>query len=530
MEESFFQVETLVIELLLIISLVAIAVQRLRVPYTVALVTVGLSLSLLEPVIGVKIELELLPELILALLVPPLIFEAAFSLNLRELRYNLVPILLLAVPGVIITMVIVALLIASVTSLPISLAMVFGALIAATDPVAVIALFRTLRVPKRLAVMIEGESLLNDGTAIVVFNVMLGIALTNHFSLGESLVDFVQVVAGGLAVGLAGGLLVAWIIAQVDNHLIETTLTTVLAFGAYLIAERLHYSGVLAVVAAGLVNGNFGSRGMSPTTRIILTSFWEYFAFLANSFIFLLIGVRVNIAALLNAWQPILWAIVAVVIARVIVVYGVGFITRRFTEAIPINWQHVFVWGGLRGAISLALVLSLPSTLGEDRDLLTVMAFGVVLFTLYIQGSTIGPLLRRLKIISVSESGLEYERRHARLSVVQAGLKHLDSLHQRGLVSAYTWESLKPALTDQASMLAESVRDLLREDPELAHEDMNAAQREILRAQRSALLEMRHEGLISDETLEHIGVEIDTMLSDTGTLDLTETAEITEEK
>ena len=248
--QQFLTTETLIIELLLIASLVAIVVRRLHIPYTVALVVVGLLLTAQS-----NVSIELTPELILALFVPPLVFEAAFHLKLTELRQNLVTILVLAVPGVILTTMIVAGMLTLGTSLSLPVALVFGALIAATDPVAVVALFRLLGVPKRLSVLIEGESLLNDGTALVLFNLMLAVALTGKFNLFSSLVEFVQVAAGGIVVGLVLGWAISRLIARIDDYLIEITLTTVLAYGTYLVAEQLHFSGVLAVVAAGLITG-----------------------------------------------------------------------------------------------------------------------------------------------------------------------------------------------------------------------------------------------------------------------------------
>ena len=202
----------------------------------------------------------------------------------------------------------------------------------------------------------------------------------------------------GGVIGLALGWIVSRIIARLDDYLIETTLTTTLAFSSYLIADRLNFSGVLAVVAAGLMLGNLGPQGMSPTTRIVIFNFWEYVAFVANSLIFLLIGLSINVEALLTYWQPILWAILAVLIARVIVVYGLSWMGNKVEEPLPLAWRHILGWGGLRGAISLALALSLPVSLGLNRDLLRVMAFGVVLFTLLVQAMTMKPLLRFLKI------------------------------------------------------------------------------------------------------------------------------------
>lgn len=507
--DAITELEKIIIELLLVISLVAIVVQYLRVPYTVALVTGGLILGFVEP-----LPVELTSELILAFFVPPLIFEAAFHLDFRELRENMRFLLALAVPGVILTMLIVGYMLTWTTALPLVTALVFGALVAATDPVSVIALFRTLGVPKRLTALVEGESLLNDGTAIVVFNVVLAIALTGHLDIGASVVDFIKVVVGGVGVGLLLGWLTANLIARVDNHLIETTLTTVLAYGSYLLAEQFHFSGVLAVVTAGIINGDIGPRGMSPTTRIILSNFWEYAAFLANSLIFLLIGLQIRIPALLEFWQPILAAIVAVLVARLIVVYGLSQMIRR-GEPVPLAWRHVLAWGGLRGAISLALALSLPIQLGfANREQLQVMAFGVVLFTLFVQGMTIGPLVRWLKINAVNAAQQEYELRHARLVALQEAESHLDTLYRKGLVTRYTWENLKPNLSKKTSELANSVRELLRDYPDLASQDLKAARQELLRAQRSALLGLKVDGVISGNTFEQLAVEIDTLLEE----------------
>lgn len=507
--EQFLSTESLIIELLLIVSIVAIVVRRLRIPYTVALVIVGLLITFQS-----AFTFELTPELILALFVPPLVFEAAFHLNIQELRRNLPAILLLAIPGVILTMFIIGGLLVFSIKLSLPIALLFGALIAATDPVAVIALFRTLGVPKRLSSLIEGESLFNDGTAIVLFNLMLAIVLTGRFSLLDGVGKFLSVSIGGIIVGLVLGWLVAQLISRVDNYLIETTLTTVLAFGSYLVAEKLGFSGVLAVVVAGLVNGNIGQQGMSPTSRIVIFNFWEYIAFLANSMLFLLIGLHVNIAALLASWQYILWAILAVFVARFIVVYGLSWLVKRFAESIPIKWLHILNWGDMRGAVSLALALSLPLSMGSDRELIGVMTFGVVLFTLLVQSTTMSPLVRWLKIITRTDAQLEYELQHARLTALRTADTHLDRLHNDGMLSSLTWEKLKRNLTTQAVGLAEKVRGMLIADPVLEAEELDTGWREMLRAQRASLLSLRQDGVISDEVFERLSTEVDAQLSE----------------
>ena len=340
-EEQFLLVEEIIIGLLFVAALVGIAAHRLRVPYTVGLVIIGLVLTLRGQVV-----IQISPNLILALLVPPLIFEAAFHLNINDLRHNLAPILTLAIAGVLLSTAIVGGIIVWGTGLALPVALVFGALVSATDPVSVVALFRTMGVPKRLQVLLEGESLFNDGTAIVVFDLVIIAAMQGMqtFNLTSGVLEFLRVAGGGVLIGLVLGWLVSQTISRIDDYLIETTLTSVLAFGAYLIAEPLlGVSGVLAVVAAGLVNGNIGPRGMSPTTRIVVANFWEYAAFVANSFIFLLIGLRIDLTELYNEWQLVVWAIAAVLVARAVAVYGLS----RISGNIPSKWRHILFWGGL---------------------------------------------------------------------------------------------------------------------------------------------------------------------------------------
>ncbi|MCL4486929.1 MAG: Na+/H+ antiporter [Chloroflexi bacterium] len=513
--EPLLFTESLIIILLLVASLVAIAVRRLHVPYTVALVVVGLLVTTQQ-----TIAVSVTPELILAFFVPPLVFEAAFHLTAAELRRSLSGILMLAVPGVVATTLIVGAWLAQTTALGPSGALVFGALIAATDPVAVVALFRALGVPKRLSALVEGESLLNDGTAIVVFNIVVAMALTGRFDPLQGVADFVRVSAGGTIVGLALGWAVARLISRVDDYLIETTLTTVLAYGAYLAAEWLHFSGVLAVVSAGLICGNLGPKGMSPTTRIVLFNFWEYVAFLANSLLFLLIGLQVNIGALLANWEPVAWAIAIVLFARALVVYALGWIINRFfEEPVPNVWQHILVWGGLRGAISFALVLSLPDAMGDQRDLIRLMTFGVVLFTLLIQSTTMGKLLHRLRILVRNEAQDEYAARHGRLVAMRAADEHLDSLYRDGLLSPHVWETLKRATRERIGALSDAVREATLADPSLAVEELETGRRELLRAQKGALLNLRRERVISEDAYEKLSAEVDAELMDGASLD-----------
>ncbi|MBX0330044.1 Na+/H+ antiporter [Oscillochloris sp. ZM17-4] len=516
--EQFLATETLVIELLLVVSLVAIGVRRLRLPYTVALVIVGLLITFNQ-----EVRLELTPELILALFVPPLVFEAAFHIEFDRLRDNLLPILLLAIPGVLLTTAIVGLIVSAAAGVSLSTGLVFGALIAATDPVAVVALFRAVGAPKPLTVIVEGESLFNDGTAIVLFNLLLAAALASAGG-GEAagslptqilaaVIDFLRVAAGGVIVGVSMGLVVAWLIGRIDDYLIETTLTTVLAFGAYLIAERLHVSGVLAVVSAGIVCGNVGPRGMSPTTRIVLFNFWEYLAFVANSLVFLLIGLDVNIPQMLPYLLPIGIAVAAVIASRALVIYSISWLANIRGRRVPLTYQHVLFWGGLRGAISLALALSLPTSFA-DRDLLRVMTFGVVLFTLLAQGTTMSPLLRRLGLIQREELALEYERRHGRLMAARAARERVQQLTRAGMISAATSDQVSAHLDGRIDEASQAQRELLEEHPHLRDEERDDARREGLRAERAMLTSLSSGGVISERVYEELVSEVDARLEE----------------
>jgi CPA1 family monovalent cation:H+ antiporter len=510
---ELLEIVQLVIGLLFIASLVGIAVQKLRMPYTVGLVLVGLGLAFTRfeffPEFSDALNVGglMVPNLILTILVPPLIFEAAFHIQFSELRQNLRGILAFAIPGVLLTMLMVGGFVSLGTALPFETALVFGALIAATDPVAVVALFRTMGVPNQLLVMLEGESLFNDGTAIVVFNLMLAIALgETSFNGIDFLVDFFRVAGGGLVVGLLVSSLNSILIRYIRNHLIEVTLTVISAYSSYLIAEHFHVSGVLAVVVAGLVTGNIGERGMSPTTRISLFNVWEFASYMANSFAFLLIGLVIDLPELLSSWQAILIAIVAVLAARAVVIYS---ISNRIST-ISMKMQHVLYWGGLRGAISLALALSLPITLGgETQLLLQDMTFGVVLFTLLIQGTTMRTVVNRLGLSERSEIQTEYQRQQARAIAMQSAIERAEELHKEGLISAHTWQIIKPSLQRQMQLRSEAVHEIMHKNRTLEVAEINSTFDEILRTQRSAYNSLLNSGSISEEIFTELVNEID---------------------
>ncbi len=506
--EAFAETELIIVLLLLVISVVAMAMRLIRIPYTVALVLVGLGLAFQG-----GIHIKLTEEIILLIFLPPLIFEAAFHLNFARLKNNLPLILILAIPGVLVVTFITGGMMMFGGGLSISTALVFGALIAATDPVAVVAIFKELGAPKRLATIVEGESLLNDGTAIVVFNIILGVALTGHFNLTEGILDFFVVSGGGLLIGIAMGWAVSRLISVIDDHLIETTLTTVLAYGVYLIAEQFHVSGVLAVVAAGILNGNVGPKGMSATTKIVLFSFWEYVAFVANSLIFLLIGLEVNLDLLAAQWSLIVLAGGAVLIGRAITVYGFSWMSRYFKSgAVPFRWQHIITWGGLKGAVSLALALGLPASLGSDRDLIITLTFGVALLTLLVQATTMGPLMKRLRIVTPSHAREQYQLHMGHLIALKAAGQRLNTLRQDGVIPPKAWEELHPELTEKEAEVSAALHALLEHEPDVHDDILTGTRRDLLLTQRGTLHTLHRDGAISDHVFEMLVTEIDNAL------------------
>jgi CPA1 family monovalent cation:H+ antiporter len=391
---------TVFIILLLIASGVAMITKWVPVPYTLALVIVGIVISQARFLPPVHIS----PDLILLIFLPALLFEAAWNLKLQRLRENLGPILWLSIVGVGLSVGIVAFILRYGGGLAWPTALLFGAIVSATDPVSVLSLFRKLGAPKRLSVIVEGESLFNDGTAAVVFRILLSLVIgataigSKSVLIARSFGQFLLACLGGVAVGAIVGFAASTIAAYFEDHLLEITLTTISAYGSFVLADAIGLSPVIAVVIVGIVIGNYGRvRGMSPNTQVAVDSFWEYAAFVVNSLVFLLIGMEIPLPLLAQHGTFILWAIVAMTIARAITVYASFPLLNRFTVRVTGSWQHIIFWGGLRGSLSIALVLSLPLAI-PNRVELVAMTFGAVTFSLLAQGLTVSPLLTLLRI------------------------------------------------------------------------------------------------------------------------------------
>ncbi len=414
-EGALEQLQTVVI-LLVVTLIVALASRRLRLPYTLLLVLVGFVIGLLPVLIQVRLD----PNVVLFLFLPALLFEGAWNVEVEQLLADWLPIVLLAVPGLLLSLILVTVVLHWSIGLPWLLALLLGAMVSPTDPLAVLSLFRQLGIPGRLRTIVEGESLFNDGVGAAAYQLVLLLLLSSvglakaasDTSFWAIALDALWLMLGGLALGLIVGWIVAHFLRLVDDHLIEITVTFCVAYGVYLIGTILHTSGLLAVVGSGLVIGSYGRRtGMSERTREAIDAIWEFIGYLANSLLFLLLGIEIGASNFTEAISGILWALGGVIVGRVLMIYMLiplhdllaGKLTRntgklhRFLPSprpIPSSWRPLLVLSGLRGALSIALVLSLPVTLAQ-RNLLADIVYGVVLVTLLGQGIGLRVLLPR---------------------------------------------------------------------------------------------------------------------------------------
>ncbi len=406
-----------IVRLLVLLLLIALSVilvtRRLAIPYTLGLVVVGLLIS----IFGLLPDVHLTPDLVLFVFLPALLFEGSWSIETIHLRKNWLHVFLLAGPALLLSLVLIAIPLHFLGGLDWLTAFLLGAILSPTDPVAVLGLLRQSKVDIRLSTIIEGESLFNDGVAgslYVIFLAVILLSIEGHPTAGiqawfTGIGMFLLEAGGGATIGLLCGFLVSRLVRLIDEPLIETTITIVTAYGVYLLADELHTSGILAVILAALLLGSYGRRtGMSERTREAVDNFWSILAFLANALIFLLVGAELNPTRFFfsSAVLPLLLtaglAVVAVLLSRLVVVLilpsiAQPLITPSLWRPVRRSWRVVIFWSGLRGALSLALVLALPINI-PSRDVLIASTYAVVFFTLLVQGFSLRWILKRLPL------------------------------------------------------------------------------------------------------------------------------------
>ena len=513
--------------LLAVAAAVALAVRAVRMPYTIALVLTGLLLGMsgrAQELFAIPSE-ALIPDLIFLVMLPPLLFEGCVHIDLATFRRRARLIFSMAFGGTLITAAITgaatALLICPALGLHGAQAwlvgLLIGTIVSPTDPVSVLALFKELGVKRDLSVVVEGESVINDGIGVVVFLILLELIGGHRLTVIEGIAKFLWEVGGGATIGLVVGYLIYRLLSRIDDHLIESVLSLLTAYGAYLLADAVHASGVLSVVVAGLVIGNYGTTfAMSPTTRLTLTSFWAVLAFLANSVLFLVIGLLLDTSRILTHVGWILLIFVVGLLGRGLSVLLCGWFSGR-QNRIPKSWLAVSWWAGVRGSIPIAMALGLvgqpvsgltPSQVQE----IVVVTFGVVLLSLVAQGLSIKPLLRRLGLTRQAEAEVLFEQALGRSMAIDASLKELAAMHDARELSEETWRELTAELETQHDRLRDEIRALVAAEPALRKSQAERAGWRVLHAQRAALDDAVRRGIVSEEVRHKLGMDIDARL------------------
>lgn len=510
----------------------ALLAKRLKLPYTVLLVVAGLVVSLLLELEGAKAlrghleKIKLEPDLLLQLFLPILLFEAAFHVNLQQFLRNWRPILFLAIPGVIIGM-----LLTTVVFVPLAqqirpemvwqVGLLIAAMLAATDPISVVALFKEFTVSKRLGIIIEGESLINDGIAVVLFGVVIKIT-TDSLGLtipviGDAggkvqalhvLVDFLREVFFGAAIGWLIGYVISKLTSKVNDHLIEVALTVMAAYGANVGATQVHASGVIAVVMCGMMIGNHGAKyGMSPTTREAVFSFWEFAAFLANSFVFILIGLEIDLRGLWSYAGLIGIFFATMIVVRLVVVYGVHGLVRREDLRLEKSWLPVITWSGVRGSLSMVLAMMLVVTAdkgGANRDIILNIVYGVVLMSILLQGTTIEWLMKRIELIVETPEEHEYEMALARRQAIRALVDDLEKSERKGNISNETFTILHDGLLARRTANDTRMVQMLGEMPSLNDIELKMEAAQLRALEKQVYRDLEKEGDIDYESMESL--------------------------
>jgi Na+/H+ antiporter len=495
----------------------------LRIPYPILLVLGGLALGFAPGVPNVTLP----PDAVLIGILPPLLYSSAFNTGLRELRRNLRPISLLAIGLVAVTTVMVAAVAHYMIDLSWPAAFVLGAVLSPTDPLAATTIARRLGVPRRAVAIIEGESLVNDGTALVLSKFAVAAVLTGSFSLLDAAGSFIWSVLGGIAVGLVIGRAIRFVRRRVFNPPLEVTIAFLTGYFVFLPASAIGASGVLAVVTAGVYMGWHTPELTTVDTRLQGAGFWSIFSFLLNALLFGLVGLQLQpILDELHgrSWQELVgyaalvWAVVLLV--RIAYGYPIAYIPRWVSASLRERdpappWQFVaFIsWAGMRGGVTLAAALAIPLTTDSgapfpDRSLIVFLAFCVVLATLVVQGLSLPGVVRLLGLEDDDSMDVREEAK-ARIHAAEAAIERLDELVDEGWVRSDTAERARGLYNFRSNRFRARLDE--EDDGEIEERSLQyqRLRRELLDAERGAVLALRNEGKISDEVMQRVERDLD---------------------
>ncbi len=502
--------------ILMVAVIVAVIAKYINWPYTIALVLSGLIVGIIGTYVGFKAPIAIDKNLIFHILLPPLLFEGALHMPLKHLKDNAKTVSLLAVPGVIFSTLIVGFLVNFfIPDIPLIYAMLFAAIIIPTDPASVLAIYREAKVPQKMRTIVEGESVFDDGIAIVLYNVILFLIVSGDLDLVNGAWEFTKLSLIGIAVGLAFGYLTFLIMRQINDKFTEVMITIILAFGIFAFAELVGGSGVFAVVIAGLVLGNWGTRfAMTPSTRLSLITFWSFVAFIVNSFLFILVGMSINIGSIWNNIIIVVLGVLALWLARALIITMVGAVVNRKKEELPAKWRFLMWWGGLRGAIPIALALSIPLVLanGEPfphRDTIIAATFGAVLFTLTLQGLTLRPLVKRLGFRTQPED---------ETAILDAALTHdtaeeLKAMRDDGVLYPEGYEMLAKAFAAANSQMLCDIGECVKEHDFVPKEEYTNAVRDALVTKRNAVQKAIDDKMITETVGRRLLSKIDSQIA-----------------
>ena len=500
---DFAQIVTISTILLLVATGVALLSRRFRVPYVTGLVLAGLAITELLPR-----QIGLDPSLILNLFLPILIFEAGINTDISRLRSTFKPIALLAGPGAVFSAAVIAIMLKFGLELTWIPALLVGVILANTDTVSMLAVFKEIPVPSRLSTIVEGETLFNDAAALVSFNLILSVYSTGSITLLEGIQAVLFVALGGSLVGLILGYLSLPVFTRLEDPFSSIILTIAVALGTFQAGQFLGVSGAVAVVVAGLVVGNIGlSRKVSASTQVTLYSFWECAGFGANTFIFLLIGLEINPLILWQTLLAVLLAFLACQVGRALSVYLLLAVIRFFDRPVPLRWQHVLFLGNIKGSLSMALALSIPGTM-PGREGLIALVFGTVLVSLVGQGLSLPWLVKRLKISNFSDTRQQIDQLQLRLIASKAAQDELDSLLKTGVLPKAIYEEMRASYQARVAASERILRDFYNQRLEQSaavngdRTKLDAIRRRLLLAEKGALNDALRKRILSEDVVQ----------------------------